>query len=383
MKRLVSLLLAFMFLAACGDSKEVDPPAELVDIDAQLNVKRVWTYSFGGKADRLRLALHMAVADGVAYAAGYNGEAVALAADNGRKIWTVKTKLPLSAGPGVGEGLAVVGASDGTLVALDAKTGAERWRKRMSSEVLATPVLTNGLVVVRTVDGRLTALSVADGEQRWVVEQNVPRLSLRGTAQPYVSGDLIIAGFDNGRVAAVELATGDTQWDTVVGTASGKNELERLVDIDAPVRVVGDDVFVTGFQSRVAMLARDSGQIWWARDFSSYRGFNVAGGELIASSSEGVVVAMRRMDGSVTWEQNALRQRALTAPVIDGDVLVVGDFEGYLHWLNRGDGHLMARASTDGERITNAPLAADGRVFVQTDGGKLIAFTVAPKTKKS
>lgn len=383
MKRLLPWLAAFSLLAACGDSKDVDPPAELVDIDAQLEIDRLWSYSLGGNADRYRLALRVAVVDGVAYAAGFKGEAVALSADTGRELWSVKTKVPLSAGPGVGEGVVVFGASDGTLIALDAKSGAERWRKRMSSEVLAAPAVTNGLAIVRTVDGRLSALSVADGEQRWVVEQNVPRLSLRGTAPPYVAGDMVIAGFDNGRVVAVELATGDTQWDTVVGAPSGKNELERLVDIDAPVRVVGDDVFVTGFQSRVAMLARDTGQIWWARDFSSYRGFNVAGDELIASSAEGVVTAMRRSDGSVTWEQSALRQRALTAPAIDGDVLVVGDFEGYLHWLNRRDGQLMARARTDGERITNAPIAADGRVYVQTDGGKVIAFQVAPKAKKS
>lgn len=379
MKRLVSLLAAFLVLAACGDSKDVDPPAELVDIDAQLKVQRAWSYSFGGKADRLRLALRVAVVDGVAYAAGYDGEAVALSADTGRKLWSVKTKLPLSAGPGVGAGVVVMGASDGNLLALDAQTGVERWRKRMSSEVLAAPVVTGDIVIVRTVDGRLTALSAADAEQRWVVEQNVPRLSLRGTAPPYVSGDLVIAGFDNGRVVAVELATGDTIWDTVVGAPSGKNELERLVDIDAPVRVVGDDVFVTGFQSRVAMLARNSGQIWWARDFSSYRGFNLADDEMIASSSEGLVVAMRRSDGGVVWEQPALRQRALTAPAIDGDVLVVGDFEGYLHWLNRRDGQLMARAKADGERITNPPIAADGRVYVQTDGGKVLAFKVAPK----
>jgi outer membrane protein assembly factor BamB len=104
--------------------------------------------------------------------------------------------------------------------------------------------------------------------------------------------------------------------------------------------------------------------------------------ELIASSSQGLVVAMRRSDGSVSWEQEALRQRALTAPVIDGETLVVGDFEGYLHWLNRRDGQLMARAKTDGERITNAPLAAAGHVFVQTDGGRLIAFKVEPKGSK-
>jgi outer membrane protein assembly factor BamB len=379
MKRLLLVLAVAASLAACGDSKDTDPPAELVDIEATLKVDRLWSHTFGGKGDRLRLALRVAVADGVAYAAGYDGEVAAMSADKGRKLWSVKTKLPLSAGPGVGDGIVVVGASNGMLVALDAKDGSERWRHRMSSEVLATPVVASGTVLVRTVDGRLVGLAATNAEQRWVVEQTVPRLSLRGTAPAFVAGDLVIAGFDNGRVVAVELATGDTQWDTAVGAPSGKNELERLVDIDAPVRAVGDDVFVTGFQGRVAMLARDSGQIWWARDFSSYRGFTLEGDSLIASSSEGVVVAMRRTDGTINWEQAGLRQRGLTAPAVDGQAIVVGDYEGYLHWLNLANGELIARTKTDGERITNAPIVVDGRVFVQTDGGKLLVFKTKAK----
>jgi outer membrane protein assembly factor BamB len=379
MKRLLPVLAAAALLAACGDSKDTDPPADLIDFKPTLKVDKLWSESFNSDADHLRLALRVAVADGIAYAAGYDGEVAALSADKGRKVWRVKTKLPLSAGPGVGEGIVVVGASNGMLVALNAKDGKELWRHRMSSEVLAMPVVASGVVLVRSVDGHLVALAVSNGEQRWVVEQVVPKLSLRGTAPAFVIGESVIAGFDNGRVMAVDLTTGDTQWDTAVGAPRGKNELERLVDIDAPVRAIGDDVFVTGFQGRVAMLARDSGQIWWARDFSSYRGFTLEGDSLIASSSEGVVVAMRRSDGTVTWEQAGLRQRGLTAPAVDGQTVVVGDYEGYLHWLNLATGELIARTKTDGERITNAPLVVDGRVYVQTDGGKLLVFKTKAK----
>jgi outer membrane protein assembly factor BamB len=127
------------------------------------------------------------------------------------------------------------------------------------------------------------------------------------------------------------------------------------------------------------MLARDSGQIWWARDFSSYRGFNVEGATIYASNSEGVIVAMRKSDGTVTWEQAALRQRALTAPTVDGEALVVGDYDGYLHWVSMADGTMLARKKADGERISNAPLVADGRVFVQTDAGNVIAYKSKPK----
>jgi outer membrane protein assembly factor BamB len=379
MKRLLPVLAFAALLAACGDSKDTDPPAKLVDIKPTLKVEKLWSY--GLKGDKhLRLALRVAVADGVAYAAGYDGEVAAMSADKGRKLWSVKTKLQLSAGPGVGEGIVVVGAKNGFLIALDAKTGKERWRHRMSSEVLATPTLAAGTVVVRTVDGHLVALATSNAEQRWVVEQSVPKLTLRGTAPAYIAGDTVVAGFDNGRVIAVELATGDTQWDTLVDSPHGKNELERLADIDAPVHVVGDDVFVAGYQGRVAMLGRDTGQIWWARDFSSYRGFTIEGDAIYASSSEGLVVAMRRTDGTVDWEQARLRQRGLTAPAVDGNAIVVGDYEGFLHWLNRTTGDLMARESTDGDRITNAPLVVDGRVYVQTDHGKVIAYKTKAKS---
>jgi outer membrane protein assembly factor BamB len=380
MKKLVLVLTATAMLAACSDSKKEDKPAELVDIESTLKVEREWSYGFGGNSDRMRLALRVNVVDNIAYAAGFDGEVVALAADSGERIWRHQSKLSLSAGPGVGEGLVVVGANNGVVLALDMTTGDERWRHQASSEVLATPVVANGLVILRTVDGRVTALAVNNAETRWTVEQTVPRLSLRGTAAPVVAGDSVIAAFDNGRVMALELNTGDTQWDTAVSTPSGRSELDRLVDIDSPVRVIGDDVFVVGFHGRVAMLARDSGQIWWARDFSSYRGLAIEGTSLYATSAEGVIVAMRRTDGSVTWEQPALRLRALTAPVVDGQSLVVGDYEGYLHWLSAADGTLLARTKTDGERITNAPLVIDGRVLVQTDGGKIIAFKTVAKS---
>jgi outer membrane protein assembly factor BamB len=381
MKRLLISIAVLALLAACGKSKDVDPPAKLVDFEPQLKVDRLWSHGFGGKSARLRLALRIAVVDNVAYAGGFDGDVDALKAENGRSVWSAKTKLALSAGPGVGDGLVVFGATDGTVVALDAKTGKERWRHRMSSEVLAAPLVANNVVVVRTVDGRLVALEAADAKTRWSVDQNVPRLSLRGTAPPVLAQNAVIAGFDNGRVVAVELTTGEVHWDTAVGTPTGRTELDRLVDIDSPVRVVGDDVFVMGYQGRVAMLARDSGQIWWARDFSSYRGFNIEGATIFASSSEGLVVAMRKADGNVTWEQAVLRQRALTAPTLDGTAIVVGDYEGYLHWLSVADGSVMARVKTDGERITNAPIVVDGRVFVQTDGGSIIAYKTKPKKR--
>jgi outer membrane protein assembly factor BamB len=373
---------AFIALAGCAD-KEIDPPAELVDIVAKRTVHRSWSAGLGGDSERMRLALRPMVVDGKVYAASHDGEVVALSADNGKRLWVAKTKLALSAGPEVEGGLVGLGSSDGDIVALDASNGAERWRKSIGSEVLSRPLIANDVVVIRTVDGHVEGMAVTDGSQRWAVDEQVPRLTLRGTAPPVLAGDRIICGFDNGKVLAIDPRNGDVLWDAVVNAPHGRTELERLADIDSPARVAGDDIFVVGFQGRVAMLALDSGQIWWARDASSYRGFTMDDENIYLTNADSVVVAMKRSDGAVIWEQDAMKRRGLTAPALDGDALVVGDFEGYVHWLDKATGEIVARQKTDGERITNAAVTTDSGVFVQTDSGKLLAFKSAPKVKPS
>ncbi len=378
--RIVAALGAAAFLALAGCSeKEIDPPAELVDIVAKRTVHREWSASLGGDSEQLRLALRPIVVDGTLYAAAHDGEVMALSAENGRRLWTVKTKLALAAGPEVGEGLIVLGSSDGDVIALDASNGKERWRKSIGSEVLSRPLIAKDIVVIRTVDGHVEGMSLTDGSARWAVDEQVPRLTLRGTAPPVLAGERVICGFDNGKVLAIDPRNGDVLWDAIVNAPHGRTELERLADIDSPARVAGDDIFVVGFQGRVAMLAADSGQIWWARDASSYRGFTMDEENLYLTNADSVVIAMKRSDGSVLWEQDVMKRRSLTAPALDGDALVVGDFEGYMHWLDKATGEIVARQKTDGERITNAAVSTDAGVFVQTDSGKLLAFKSVAK----
>jgi outer membrane protein assembly factor BamB len=381
-------LMALVVISACSsnDKKHEETPSKLVDFKAQLSVSRAWRIGFGADGKYLRLALRVAVVDGVAYAGGYSGDVAAVKIAKGRKVWRVNTKLQLSAGPGVGQAsdgstIVVLGSLDGTLIALNASDGKERWRRRVSSEVLSTPVVTDGEVIVRTADGHVTALSADDSNTLWNYDQSVPKLSLRGNASPVIVGSSVIVPFDNGRVASLDIKTGEAQWDTAVGTPDGRSELARMVDVDGSVAVSGDDIFVAAYQSRIAMLARDSGQIWWARDFSSYRGLAVDSSSLYASNAQGEVVGMHRADGTVVWEQKALRLRGLSAPALDDKVLIVGDYQGYVHWLSAEDGTFLARVKTDGGRISVPPLVTDGLVLVQTDNGGVVAFKVKEKKK--
>jgi outer membrane protein assembly factor BamB len=217
----------------------------------------------------------------------------------------------------------------------------------------------------------------------WTAEQQIPRLTLRGAAAPIVARDVAISGFDNGRVLAVSLTDGATVWDSPVSPSHGRTELERLNDIDAAVKVLGDEVFVAGFQGRAAMLALDSGQIWWTREVSSYRGVDVDDEQMYVSTSEGDLVALKRRTGVEVWRNDLLKRRSLSAPAVVGDYVVVADLEGYVHWFDRATGSLAGRVKSGGDRVTNAPLSADGTLYVITDKGDIVALRGAPVASRA
>jgi outer membrane protein assembly factor BamB len=185
---------------------------------------------------------------------------------------------------------------------------------------------------------------------------------------------MVIAGLDNGKVVSLSLSTGELLWSTTVAPSKGRTEIERLVDIDSAVRVVGDDIFVVGYQGRIAMLARDTGQLWWGRELSSARGLAVDGDTIYVTAADSSVVALRRRDGTPVWTQDAMLRRSLTAPVLVGDTLVVGDFEGYVHWLDAATGQMLARGKTGNGRMSNAPLVAGDLLLLQSDSGDVQAW---------
>jgi len=364
---------ALALLAACSKEKDVEPPAELVDLKASLKVDRVWSAKVAGDDPVLRLGLGLGVDGDQVYAAGAGGEVAAFELSNGRNLWRTKTNAAISGGTGVGSGLVVVGSADGEVIALEQADGRERWRVKVGGEVLSAPAVAETAVVVRTVDGRLLGLDPATGTERWREEQQIPRLTLRGSGNPVVAGNVALCGFDNGRVLAVNSGDGEVIWEAAVTPPRGRTELERLVDIDSTLKISGADVFVVGYQGRAAMLAIDSGQLWWSRDLSSYRGLDIDDDSVYVSTSDGEVVSLRRRTGVEVWRQDAFMRRGLSAPAALGGFVAVADFEGYVHWLDKASGALVARSKAGG-RVSNPPLVAGGLLLTIDDDGRITAF---------
>lgn len=370
-------------IAACSKDKAIDQPAKLTPVAATLRVERVWSATVDTKKSvPLRLGLGLAADDGRVYAAGHKGDVVAFEVASGHVAWRARIKAPLSGGTAVGDGMVLIGSSDGQLFALDAASGKSRWSVRVNGEVLAPAAISERLIALRTVDGKLHALSPADGHELWVQQQPVPRLSLRGTARPVIAGDLVLCGFDNGRVLAVNGTDGSVQWEASIAPPHGRTELERLDDIDTAVRVSGQDVYTVGFQGKVAMLAIDTGQIWWSHDASSYRSLTLDDDTLYMATADGEIAALKTRTGAELWRQKALLHRGLTSPAaIDADnALVVADFQGYVHFLDKATGALAARVSSGKARVSTPAVVVGNMVLVVNDRGQISTFRVTPLT---
>lgn len=92
------------------------------------------------------------------------------------------------------------------------------------------------------------------------------------------------------------------------------------------------------------------------------------------SDAQGHLWSFEANNGTIQWQQNQLDARVLTAPTIIGNYIVVGDAEGYLHWINAKTGRLAAREKI-GSAISASPIAKNGIVYAFANNGKLVAYT--------
>lgn len=362
-----------------GGEDNSTPPAELVSFTPSLEVETLWSTRVGTGSDKQLVKLVPAVALDRVYAADRRGRVVAVEAASGRQVWDAETGVRISAGPGVGEGLVLMGTSDGEVLALDSADGVLKWRAPVSSEVLSVPQAMDGVVVVATMDGKVFGLEAADGRQRWVYDRTVPVLTLRGASSPALAHGRAIGGFASGKLASLDLRDGRPQWEATIAVPRGRSELERLVDISAAPILVGDVAYVVSFQGRIAAVSIDSGRIIWARDFSSYTGLTTDGSQLYVVDDQSHVWALYARNGASVWKQDKLQLRSLAAPTVHGGAVVVGDFEGYLHWLSQEDGELLARVRVDDEGIVAAPVVVDDTLYVLGKGGTLKALKTRRK----
>lgn len=399
MRRLFALI-PVLFLVGCSSSIDpLEPPRELTVVaNPELKVMHLWARQLekGSGGKHLKLAPYV---DGErVFAANQAGRVEAFGTADGERLWRVELDAVINAGPGDGDDLLLFGGN-AEVIALNKTDGGLRWRTPVSSEVLSIPQRQGNVVVVHSVDGNITALDAVSGERLWQHRESVPALSLRGTSDPYMLDAAVLVGTANGKVIALSLSDGRILWETVVAEPRGRTEVERVVDVDAELAVGDGVVHASSYQGNLVTLSVASGQMIWSRDIGSSSGMVIDRAYLYVTDINGDVWALSRRDGETMWKQEALHQRGLSAPAQQGNYIIVGDFEGYLHWFDKEDGLLVARARIsdwqeywpvensseafsdfykEDRAVLLAPAVEGSQVFGLDKRGVLDAFQVIP-----
>ena len=255
------------------------------------------------------------------------------------------------------------------------------WRSRVSSEVLSSPVAAGSTVVVRSGDSQVFGLDARDGRQLWVYQSPPQSLILRATPGiVMVDENAMISGFPGGRLTKLDTRDGSLLWDIAVATPRGNNELERMTDVAGTPLIEGEAVCAVAFQGRIGCFDTEKGEQIWARSASSAGSIVADGQNVYYTEADGTVVAYDKVSGASVWRQEKLLYRRVSSPVLIGEWLVVGDFEGYLHVLSPSDGAFVGRVATDGSAIVTSPLRVGERVVVQTERGGLFAIGFRPRS---
>ena len=385
-KRILAITALAVVLSGCSSIKNIfgndkddekpTDPAELVDFTPTATVTKLWSASAGKGENRLGVRQGPQISDGRVYAAAIEGGVRAFDLQTGSVAWNYYSDLRLSGGPGVGDGLVVVGSLDGHVIALDAATGAEKWQAKVPSEVITAPTIGQGLVLVRSNDGRVSAFDAASGERRWFYNKDLPSLTVRGNASVTLGPGIAFVNNDDGTLSAMSLTDGRLMWSQIVGVPEGRTELDRMADADGPAVLDGTTIFSTSYKKETVAIDGPSGRPIWTRDNGGVGGIGLASGSVVVADPAGIVWALDKSTGAPVWSHTVLARRSLTAPTVHGDYVVVGDFDGYLHWLRLDNGDLAMRERAGGKALRAKPVEADGILVVQNIDGELTAFRV-------
>lgn len=371
----IALLSAAFAVAGCSSlnpfaSNAKNAPTELLKFRPTVGLKTAWTAKIG-KSDGMQFV--PAVTDTVLFAASAGGSITSIDLQNGSVKWRIDAGLPLTAGVGTDGDTVAVGASDGVLLAFD-KNGKMKWKAQTSSEILSTPAVGQGVVVVRSIDNQITAFDASSGARRWTVQRSAPALILRAAPGIVVADRTAFVALPGGRLSALSLDNGGPRWEIAVGDPRGTTELERIADVSGYPVITGDDICAVAFQGRIGCFDAATGTPRWVKIFSSDAGLGADQESVVSVSESGHVVAFHKSGGNDKWRNDKLAGRNLSPPGLFDTYVAVGDYQGYVHLLSRGDGEFVARMPTDGSRISVKPVVADSKLIVQTQSGSIVAF---------
>ncbi len=371
-------VLAVMSTAVIGCTRGIKPvvndPVKLVQIAQPISVLQpVFSTDVGNKKASKKdpLDLQVGYANGQVVTASRGGDLIGFN-QAGERLWSINVGDQITGGVALDalSQTAVISTRSGQIMAFDSATGAKRWQQQLSGSVLSPALISNNRVVLSANDGFLHGLSLQTGQSVWQFATQVPAISVRGSAAPtLLDNETALLSTADGRLHAITVDNGLPQWSRRVGIGSGSSEVERMSDVDGTPIVDKQQMFAISYSGQLLGIDLASRQVMFVNELASLKSLAVNAQQVIATGLDGNVVAYDRNSGETLWESKALAYRDLTNPVMIGNYIAVGDFDGVMHLFDPATGDIVSRVETKGA-LTNLQVQGS-RLMTQSTSGQV------------
>ncbi|AJC48213.1 outer membrane protein assembly factor BamB [Allofrancisella guangzhouensis] len=359
----ITLLILAILTTSCSKSN-VPPPTPLEEKPPQqtyINVK--WQTNTGnGNGGMGNYNLAPTYTEDSIFVPNENGLVYALDAKTGKVIWQKDTNTNLSAQPNYIANAIILGSIKGDLIALDTETGLTLWHTHIPSSLLSQPTIYDSIVYTYTHDGSISAIDAKDGEKKWNVLNNIPEITLPTNSSPIVLNNTVMIGSAFGTVLGFTAQDGDRTINIPIAIAHGSSPADKMVDITANPMLYGDYLIFASYQGAIVALDKDNGKMLWAKKSSIINNMTINDGIIFTTQSDSSLKAFDIQNGDTTWTQDILKWRKITGPIYYKGLIVVADYQGYLHFFN----------SLNGEYLGRFKLTPESKIFDYGISGQLI-----------
>ena len=134
-------------------------------------------------------------------------------------------------------------------------------------------------------------------------------------------------------------------WEANISQVKGSTDIDRLNDVLSKPIINDSKVYAVSTSGDLTAIDRTNASIIWTRKVSSFNNISFDGLDIyLAHKSDSIYSLDSKRNGKTNWRNADLQFRRITDPIIVGDHIAVGDFDGYIHLLNSDTGIVEGRA---------------------------------------
>lgn len=347
----------------------------------------VWKNLVGSGPGKFFCNLHLTWQNNLVFAADRCGVIKAFDLHSGKEKWSTDLSIhlglfsrhksaQLSGGLTATSNHLYVSSELAKVYALNIQNGHILWESTVMGEALSTPIVSDGVVLIHTSNGMLQALNEIDGTVQWIVYLDVPMVTIRGTSAPAIAFGAAIVGGDDGLISAIMIKNGQFIWQQRISHLNNVTAISRINDVQTTPVIINGIVYALAYNGNFVALDLRSGQIIWSREIGASTNHLLVNNRCfyLIDQSKHSIIAVDINGGIILWCQNELTNRNLTSPVLYSQYIIIGDSEGYLHWINANDGCLVTKNKIHDSGILTMLIVTGNQLIVQAINGEILSL---------